>query len=60
MTVPDVLGFTRRDQPVQGELADRLQEPVTHLGGEVVGLDQRLVDQPTQQVQHFVAVYRLA
>jgi hypothetical protein len=42
-------GFSK---PSDSVLAHGFQQAVAHLGAPLVGGDQRLVDQPGQQVEH--------
>ena len=45
MATPDRLGLARRDQPIAGVQADRLEQPVAAVAGRL-GHDERLLDEP--------------
>ena len=54
MAVSDLGELTGGGRPVEDVLADRLQQPVAP--GGVVELDEALVDQAGEEVQHVVGV----
>ena len=56
VAVPDHVDVAGRCQPILGELADRLQQPVAGMAADLLGGDERLAHQGIQQVQHRVLV----